>query len=378
MFRQPGPIGVGRAALPVPQTLVSPPSRPFSSPSPRGQRGLNDDQRQLLRALADLAAALKGAAHASPAPEDAAASGEHGAPVGLELVPTLGALERTGRLERFVRQVSDAVEECRVDARFADAARPLLTDALRRLSTIPLDSLSGEVRGWVARLLAPLAGFAGIAAALAASKSEFDEQVDRMLIARFGSIQNLGTSVRTAMQQVVELLNRHSLSEQQMLEAITGIDLHSPVRIMTLRPGERLVQATQNGRIGAWFVRAGGGVGPERTGISRGGRQNEHFEVVRSIDALETRAASVMDTWTSQLPGVGGVRVAARTVDVDPGTGRIVMSDGGTPQYRSQGGASRNGVPAHGGGTQLFLPALARQSNIGDFGLWTSYLKRIR
>ena len=64
----------------------------------------------------------------------------------LGMIPYVGDLAKVGKLGKFVKTMERVVEIARVDARFADAVRPVLNQIKGALDQIPFDSLPGAVR----------------------------------------------------------------------------------------------------------------------------------------------------------------------------------------------------------------------------------------
>lgn len=64
----------------------------------------------------------------------------------LGIIPYVGDLAKVGKLGKFVKTMERVVEIARVDARFAEAVRPLLNRIKGALDAVPLDSLPGAVR----------------------------------------------------------------------------------------------------------------------------------------------------------------------------------------------------------------------------------------
>jgi uncharacterized protein len=64
----------------------------------------------------------------------------------LGMIPYVGDLAKVGKLGKFVKTMERVVEIARVDARFADAVRPVLNQIKGALDRVPFDSLPGAVR----------------------------------------------------------------------------------------------------------------------------------------------------------------------------------------------------------------------------------------
>lgn len=375
--RRPGPLGMPGDELPHAVALAMPPSRNLSSLSPLGAGdSLSDEERELLGRLAELSLRLVGISALPPIADGtntalAIGRGEvteaNGS--GLGIVPYLGDLAASGKLRSYSMSLEQAIALAMKNTRFASAARPLFEKLRHLLDGIPLEALGPVPRHWVNLLKLPLDDYLGHGAVAAKKSSEFEQLVDRLLIARLGSTLYVADFVRNNVAEAAALMLRNHLDENQILQVLSGIDLHSPVRATRLMPGDRLVQAVQRGKVGAWFVKAGGGVGPERVGIARGGRVNMHFKVIRSLDVVESIAGSVIDRWTqgSTSSLAGSMRAPGRSVVVDSRQGRLVESTAAIVQSRSSDFPS-----ARGGGRQYFAPALYGHSD----DRWKNYLEK--
>lgn len=64
----------------------------------------------------------------------------------LSMIPYVGDLAKVGKLGKFVKTMERVVELARIDARFADAVRPVLQQIKNALDQLPLDSLPSAVR----------------------------------------------------------------------------------------------------------------------------------------------------------------------------------------------------------------------------------------
>ena len=108
-------------------------------------------------------------------------------------------------------------------------------------------------------------------------------------MARLGSLQNVGDLVWNNVTTAKEFFLRHGLPENDMINTLYGIDLHSPLKVVPLKTGDELITYVllsdgrklrymndkQIARLtsdnwGQWFVKSGEGVGRESAGIAHG------------------------------------------------------------------------------------------------------------
>lgn len=156
--------------------------------------------------------------------------------------------------------------------------------------------------------------------------------VDQMLIKLMGSTKNVGTLVRQNVKVLVEYLSRRGIAADKMPEIMRGIDLHSPIRIETLKKGTILTQRVAK-ETGRWFSKSG--VSDRNLGLSSANREYKQFRLTRDVEVIESKAAAIADTWTQ-----------GRRLDVySPNTGQA-----------ANGAKLKAGELASGGGTQFFIP----------------------
>jgi len=307
---------------------------------------------------------------------------------GISVIPFIGDLAKAGKLPKAAQTLAEAIRLAEYDAAFARVLRPALENLKRLLDSIPAN-LSPELMGMVKRLKDPLDRFLG-SSRLAVKLS----LTDRLILARMGSLQNVGHLVRHNIDTARSYFVRHGMSEKQMMEALSGMDVHSAIEILELRQGERLstymvlpggatdlakLNAADLARLkpGQWFVKSGGGVGKESIGLAAGNRVRVEFEVTRPTSILKSKAASVNDTWTDSLQrstghpglpsGAGTGRKPKTFIDVDPITGQVRIRPATDPNGRvlrdDQGRLqSTMSVGTSGGGTQYFVPWSAQQN----------------
>lgn len=302
------------------------------------------------------------------------------------MIPYIGDLAKAGKLPKAVQTLVEAIRMAEYDAAFGRVLRPALLNLKRVLDSIP-DNLSPELMTMVKRLREPLERFLGssrVAVRL--------NLTDRLILARMGSLQNVGHLVRYNIDTARSYFVRHGLSEKKMMEALSGMDVHSPMEIMEMRKGERLntymilpagaklsdmkpAELAQL-RPGEWFVKSGGGVGSESVGLARGNRVKVEFEVVEPVSILRSKAASVNDTWTDAMqrraghpgltPGNGTGRKAQTMIDVDPIAAQVRIRPatdkvGAVLRDEGQKLLTTMSVGTSGGGVQYFLPGSAQR-----------------
>jgi hypothetical protein len=366
-----------------------PDSHPYQPPGSVGRERLTEEEQELLLDLLQLSLDLVGIIEPTPF-----ADGTNvgislyrkdllGAALsGLGIIPYLGDLAKVGKLPRYVQKLERAIDLAKVNPAFRARFEPLARSLQDLLASIPTEKLAAQIQGWIDTLRRPLDRFLGPPAAR--HISQLDVLTDRLLLARMGSTLHVGKMVRENVRTVAEFLTRYRVPEDRMLQVLNGIDLHSPVRVVKLRKGDRISQAVgPDGNVGSWFVRSGGGTGKESSGIS-GVRKVMHFEVTQPVDVLQSRAADTVDFWSKGL--VGQVRKADTNVMLDPVTGRIitdVVSGNAKVHARRLPRASEkpNADFARGGGQQLFLPPMTRgaRSDLREYNSqrWRIYLKQV-
>ncbi len=306
---------------------------------------------------------------------------------GISVIPYIGDLAKAGKLPKAVQTLVEAIRMAERDAAFGRVLRPALENLKRVLDSIP-ENLSPELMGMVKRLKDPLDRFLG-SSRLAARLN----LTDRLILARMGSLQNIGHLVRHNIDTARSYFVRHGMSEKEMMEALSGMDVHSAIEILELRQGERLSSymilpggATELSKLnaaelaqlrpGQFFVKSGGGVGSESVGLARGNRVRVEFEVARPMSILKSKAASVNDTWTDGMQrwaghpglpqGTGTGRKVKTVIDVDPVTARVRIRPatneaGAVLRDENQKLLTTMSVGTSGGGTQYFLPKSAQQ-----------------
>ena len=112
-----------------------------------------------------------------------------------------------------------------------------------------------------------------------------------------------------------------TLPLEKQFSFLQGIDLHSPMREVTLTPPAVLAAfryPTQNA-FGLFYTLAG--TSPYSLGINPGGRMFRRFRVTVSVRALESRCSSARETWTDVDPRMafagGGLQyIVPRAEDV--------------------------------------------------------------
>ncbi|HET7329745.1 hemagglutinin repeat-containing protein [Dyella sp.] len=88
-------------------------------------------------------------------------------------------------------------------------------------------------------------------------------------------------------------------SVDRTLSHLQGIDFTQPVTVTQINPGTSYVQYVLNGNVGNYFAPVG--TPATMLGINPANRTSTLFTPITSTSALQTTAASVVDTWT--IPG---------------------------------------------------------------------------
>lgn len=282
---------------------------------------------------------------------------------GLGIIPYIGDLAKMGKLERYIGTINRAVMLAKTNPAFAAAVRPVLTRIMDLLNSIPVDRLSGSVGSMVEKLRRAVSGMPGTTRVVRRAASTIDDLADELLLVKKGSLVNVGTQVRERARLIAEFFHAAGVPPAKMHEWMSGIDLSKPVRVTKLGPDEVLGQYVQGGSVGAWFVRLGSGVGPDAIGLGRGVRvldPDYAFRPKGPVQALESYAETINDSWTRYGAGVGSYQRAPRTkVGIDQKTGSVVFDVSPVPRYSQS---------ARGGGQQLLIP---------NKGHWTDLFERV-
>ncbi len=262
----------------------------------------------------------------------------------LGVVPYAGDIAKAGRLGRRAKSVTEAIELAIKDGRFASYVRPLFQRLWYALDSVPLEHFPKPLHAVLENLkhrigrLVPGIGRATV----------LQECVDKLLLARFGNAQWVGSLPQRNVKIVAEYFLQHGFDPKnkahfsQMLNVLRGADPYKAVEIVHFKKGEVVAQyvdmlKSADREVGEWFVKRQGAVGPANLGISSRGRVRKEFILQSDVIVLKSKSAPVKDSWTklvSQRPR-GGTTAAV----VEAGV------------------ASR--VPAEialGGGDQYFLP----------------------
>jgi hypothetical protein len=307
-----------------------------------GVRGLPDDLRQELMVLFTPAnVAITGVVMAAWAVSHAYGAGEV-VDVGLLLfalcVVGHQATDGVRQLARFVRLAVEA--HCDGDLHLAGHAFSI---AATELGAATLTALILK-RGMMSAAARPAA--AGLSA------GELDALVDRMLVRRFGSTQNVGTLVRENVVTVARFHRERGLSEEKMLEVLKGIDLHAvkPVEVVEFQRGQLLAQFYDQ-RVGQWFTAARQGATESDVGIAKASRVRKLFRLTANVKMLKSRSASVVDTWTQGREG--------EVFAPNPATTRPISN---APLLSEPAPKMKAGEYTRGGGEQFFLPLVPGES----------------
>ena len=351
----------------------------FAPRGPVNETGLTAEQRALALDIAQLTLDIVGIFEPTPFADGTNAlisigRGDWwGAGLsGISMIPYLGDLAKAGKLPKYSQKLYDAIQLARNNAEFAKLLRPALEKLKQVVDSIPT-GLSQELAAMVDQIKRPLDSYLGMAKA-----AERLTLTQRLILARLGSLSNVGELVVRNIEMAQQYFVRHGVPEEKMVDALRGIDLHSPVEVVQFRKGDVLstsvtlppgVNAADLDTVvpGEWFVKAGGGVGKESVGVAHGARQTVHFEVNETITVLKSKAASVDDFWTdamqrrmghSPLPSGPGTRRVPKTVlDYDAVTGQVKIRSATTPPELNLG------VGARGGGTQYYFPKSAQSAD---------------
>lgn len=162
-------------------------------------------------------------------------------------------------------------------------------------------------------------------------------EVDAMLVRVLGSSKNVGKLPRYNVEKALRFFKKNNVSENGMVGALRGMDLHKPIATIKLPKGTRLVRfdyAIKDGQLsdGAWFTKAG--TSERQLGLATGNRKFTIVELTEDVEVLSSKAAGINDTWTQ-----------GRNADV------YAPQSGGAQKLRA-------GEMAAGGGGQYFVPGI--------------------
>lgn len=205
--------------------------------------------------------------------------------------------------------------------------------------------------------------------AVASTEAELTLMVDRLLVTTFGSVKNVGQIPRENVRLIAQFLNtqEYGFSEEKIAQVLKGIDLHTPVKIDTLQPGEILGQyINRNRAAGSWFVRAGSGISHHDVGLAKGDRFLQYFRVNQPIKALISRAAATADSWTpgrkSSFPQTMQNTAKSLSEAAKPLVERELVGGGGTQLF----------IPNAQRFIERFAPSVPRASGAGLLGGMTN------
>jgi hypothetical protein len=137
-----------------------------------------------------------------------------------------------------------------------------------------------------------------------------------------------------------------TLPVEKVEEFIEGMDLSKPVRRVVLPRGQEVITYGDPDKLGLFYTKPG--TPPSRAGINALGREHIRFQLEESIEALESTAISVDDTWADKQM-------------------RVLQQSDGTP-YRLPDGspaAIAKKFPTRGGGVQYLIPNMQALKNAG-------------
>ena len=174
------------------------------------------------------------------------------------------------------------------------------------------------------------------------------ELIRKVFIARFGSESMMKAPlVRKNVESLVDYVLAHkatSVTKNEIVESIllnasSGIDLHSPLKVIDLARGTKVASyadllhpsnLTGSPKSGNWFTLLRGTHGPDQLGIAADGRKRITGMITRDVKVLISKNSAVNDSWTTA---------------VKDGLANGLSKSKGT-----------NVMPTRGGGTQYFHP----------------------
>ncbi len=382
--RIPGPIGaqagIGHDLRPT--KYVGAPHASFCQAGPIREGGLTPEEEELALDVAQIVLDIVGIFEPTPFADGTNAlisigRGDWlGATLsGISIIPYIGDLAKFGKLPRYSQKLYDAIRLARNHAEFAKLVRPALENLKKVVDSIPTD-ISPELTKMVNKIKRPLDSYLGLAKV--ARRLSLTE---RLVIARLGSLQNVGDLVWRNIETARNYFIYHWVPEKKMIEALKGMDVHNTIEIGGIKKGDVIRQAMQNpDEPGEWFLKAGSGVGEESMAIAHGNRVVKDFEVLESQSVLISKAYDIDDAFTvgghkefvkkkidgkrqwveRPQAGKGGltIRKAQTELVYDPQTSQIkvkAVRDKKTKKF-----VVSTAVTARGGGTQYYLPKSAQ------------------
>ncbi|HEY4305797.1 MAG TPA: hypothetical protein VGM82_15095 [Gemmatimonadaceae bacterium] len=251
-----------------------------------------------------------------------------------------------GNLPRYAKTVEDAIKVARVDAAFSSQASPVLSNLVRAIDLVPARAIPRALLLQIEELREIVVRFLGGSRQL----TRTDILTEQALVLLMGSSKNVGVLPRRNVRLLVEFFEKNRVENSDVkkwVELMRGIDLHAvdPVAIVELKAGDIVLEYVDTSRpadrqIGQWLVLGQGAVSHRNLGLSAGAttvtgeqRVAKRFRVLHNVNALLSKAAPAIDTWTTN-----GLR-----------TSKVIRFDDGKLTMKA-------GEAVAGGGDQYFLP----------------------
>ena len=117
-------------------------------------------------------------------------------------------------------------------------------------------------------------------------------------------LSDLGTSdapmTRAGLATALNFFHAHmpTLPRPMQLAFLKGTDLHKPVRVIDLEPGDQLVAFRKYNEDPVKLFYSRAGTPMDRMGLNPSTREFNRFRVAVATKALESRCAPALDTWT--------------------------------------------------------------------------------
>lgn len=272
----------------------------------------------------------------------------------ISVIPYVGDVAKIGKIPRYLQSLKKAISLAKYDIRFAAHLEPALGRLVRAIDSLPWRKLSAAMAEKVYRLRRMINAFL------------YRELVERVLRARLGSVPTSASLIRDNIETLVDFVATHqrrhktwggnaSALEKAVMESASGIDIHSPVNLIRMEPGKKIVQYVDEwysldpgvairksaeefekirkaGELkgGSWFVMRQGAPIPNDLGIADAGRVRIEGIISEAVEVLESRASGMNVSW-----------------------GTLVKENLTEGVIKVRG---KNVIPAKGGATQYFLP----------------------
>lgn len=316
-----------------------------------------------------------------------------GASAGLALLSLLGLAfliefvgDRLGEVGAMLDLGFEAALEANGSEPRIDIAAQRFGDAMGLFVTLVVEGLvllcvSRGMTAGVKAIRSSRLG-AGLAGVLERSPA-FRRRVNMRFYTDKLGIKNINAQMQTNIRTAVEFLEEAGHGPQKIASFLKAIDLHSPVKVVVLDTGTRLIQRTM-GEVGSWWSRSGTssrslgiasgesvpGIAKLRSDAMRSGnaaartrlaerasslRQNVETVLSSSTRALQSRAAAARDTWTGAEAVSRNQRLSAlhdALAKAKPGESAAIQAEIKALKLE----AYKKGVVAPGGGEQFFIP----------------------